>query len=62
MAQKTQHFSMRIEEGTRLALMEIARLSDRTASATVAQLVLKEAKRLGVKVGGKIANKDENNG
>lgn len=51
MARKTENFSMRIEENTRLALTEIARRNDKTASAMVAHLVLKEAKRLGVAVG-----------
>lgn len=62
MARKTENFSMRIEERTRLALAEIARLNDKTSSAMVAFLVLKEAKRLGVKVGASAIKKDENNG
>jgi hypothetical protein len=62
MTRKTENFSMRIEERTRLALAEIARLNDKTSSAMVAFLVLKEAKRLGVKVGASAIKKDENNG
>lgn len=63
MARKTENFSMRIEENTRLALAEISRISDKTSSAMVAFLVLKEAKRLGVKVGNKPVKNDktENN-
>ncbi|ARV20817.1 hypothetical protein AEP_03900 [Curvibacter sp. AEP1-3] len=59
MAQKDKYFSMRIEDGTRQALAEIAARSNKTASAMVAHLVLKEAKRLGVKVGAEPANNDK---
>lgn len=59
MAQKDKYFSMRIEDGTRQALAEIAEKTGRTSSAMVAYLVLKEAKRLGIKA---LLEKDKKNG
>lgn len=55
---KEKYFSMRIEDDTLETLKAIAKASKRTSSGMVAYLVLKEAKRLGVKVGTEPANND----